>query len=57
MGRGFQPGELRPSQDRVSGGNGLENMRRRLHQARGTCEIHSAAGQGTQVVFRIPIRE
>jgi signal transduction histidine kinase/ligand-binding sensor domain-containing protein len=54
-GRGFQPGDRDPSPDRVSGGNGLENMRRRLDQVGGTCEIHSPAGQGTEVVFRIPI--
>ena len=54
-GRGFEPGQLDPTPDRVAGGNGLDNMHRRLHQLRGTCEIHSAAGQGTEVVFRIPI--
>jgi signal transduction histidine kinase len=54
-GRGFQPGDLNPGQDRLSGGNGLENMRRRLDTVGGTCEIHSAHGQGTQVVFRIPV--
>jgi ligand-binding sensor domain-containing protein/signal transduction histidine kinase len=54
-GHGFQPGALNPSQNRVSGGNGLENMRRRLDKVGGSCEIHSAPGQGTRVVFRIPI--
>jgi signal transduction histidine kinase len=54
-GHGFQPGTVTSSRDRVSGGNGLENMRRRLDKAGGRCEIHSAPGQGTQVVFRVPI--
>ena len=53
-GRGFQPGQLNPGQDRVAGGNGLENMRGRLDKIGGRCEIHTSPGQGTQVVFRIP---
>ena len=56
-GRGFQPGQLNPTQDRVAGGNGLDNMRRRLHKIGGTCDIQSAAGKGSEVVFRIPIRK
>lgn len=55
VGHGFQPGALTPSQDRVSSGNGLENMRRRLDKVGGRCEIHSAPGQGTQVIFQIPM--
>jgi signal transduction histidine kinase/ligand-binding sensor domain-containing protein len=54
-GRGFEPGQQDPTPDRVAGGNGLDNMHRRLQQLQGTFEIHSAAGKGTEVVFRIPI--
>ena len=39
--------------DRFASGDGLENMRRRLARVGGHCEIHSAPGQGTKVVFRI----
>jgi chemotaxis protein histidine kinase CheA len=28
-----------------------------LNQLRGTCELHSAAGKGTEVVLRIPIAQ
>ena len=47
-GRGFSPAP----QDH---GNGLENMRRRLADCGGTCEISSAAGRGTTVHFKIPL--
>src|ERR1035441_8619313 len=55
--RSFAAGEQDPTQDRVASGNGLDNMHRRLHQLRGTCELHSAAGKGTEVVLRIPIAQ
>lgn len=47
-GRGFTPG---PNGD----GDGLDNMRRRLAECGGTCEISSAASRGTTVFFRIPL--
>lgn len=47
-GRGFTPG---PNGD----GDGLDNMRRRLAECGGTCEISSAAGRGTTVHFKIPL--
>ena len=39
--------------DRALGGNGLENIRRRLAQIGGSCEMHAAPGQGWCVVFTI----
>ena len=39
---------------RLSGGNGLENMRRRMEGIGGHCEIQSAPGQGTKVTFVTP---
>ncbi len=38
-------------------GNGLENMRRRLQQIGGRCEIVSAPGQGVKIDFIVPIRQ
>jgi ligand-binding sensor domain-containing protein/signal transduction histidine kinase len=37
------------------GADGLANMRERLGQMGGVCEIVSAPGQGTKVVFRLPL--
>jgi signal transduction histidine kinase/ligand-binding sensor domain-containing protein len=56
-GRGFEPGAHAPTPDRLAGGNGLDNMRRRLQQIGGACEVQSATGKGTDVVLRIPIRK
>ncbi len=52
-GRGFDPGR----QDGASGGggNGLSNMRQRLAECGGSCDIQSAPGQGTRVVFSLPL--
>jgi len=36
-------------------GNGLPNMRRRLQEIGGQCEIQSAPGQGAKVVFIVPV--
>src|SRR5262249_54552089 len=36
--------------------NGLTNMRQRLEEIGGRCEIQSEAGQGTQVVFYLPMQ-
>jgi signal transduction histidine kinase/ligand-binding sensor domain-containing protein len=36
---------------RASGGNGLENMRERLHSIGGRLECHSQPNQGTRIVF------
>lgn len=52
-GRGFQAssGELR------DGHLGLEMMRRRVAEVRGTLDIESAPGRGTRVVARLPVEE
>jgi len=41
---------------RQGGGNGLANMRKRLHELGGSCEWISTPGQGTRVVFTIRVR-
>ena len=41
---------------RLSTGNGLENMARRLAEIHGRCQIQSVPGQGTKVVFTVPLR-
>jgi ligand-binding sensor domain-containing protein/signal transduction histidine kinase len=43
--------------DRIAGGNGLPNMRRRLTDIGGACEIRSEPGHGTTVTFSVPVRE
>ncbi|HEX9046940.1 MAG TPA: sensor histidine kinase, partial [Verrucomicrobiae bacterium] len=57
-GCGFIPGEKRKvaSPDRTASGNGLENMRQRLAAIGGSCEIQSAPGRGTQVVFSVLLK-
>jgi signal transduction histidine kinase/ligand-binding sensor domain-containing protein len=59
-GRGFTVGEKKINspviQGRAASGNGLENMRRRLAAIGGSCEIQSAPGAGTKVVFSVQLR-
>jgi signal transduction histidine kinase/ligand-binding sensor domain-containing protein len=59
-GRGFIAGEktkdAAAAQGRAASGNGLENMRRRLAAIGGSCEIQSAPGAGTQVVFSVQLK-
>jgi signal transduction histidine kinase len=50
-GRGFDPASARAA------GDGLDNMRRRLEQIGGDCEIGSATGQGVKIIFVVPMRE
>ena len=38
-------------------GNGLGNMRKRLAQIGGSCEVRSQPGAGTVVEFRLPLNE
>jgi signal transduction histidine kinase/ligand-binding sensor domain-containing protein len=40
--------------NRFANGNGLENMRRRLAEIGGRCDVQSEAGRGTKVQFRLP---
>jgi len=57
-GCGFSPGASAGAgaADRFASGEGLENMHRRLAKVGGVCEIDSAPGKGTRVVFRIKTR-
>ena len=58
-GRGFAPQtRSRPAEDhgRFASGNGLENMNRLLAEIHGRCDIQSAPGQGTKVVFTVPFK-
>lgn len=56
-GRGFPPGETAANQpDRIVSGNGLANMKRRLAEIGGTCEIQSEPGSGVVVIFSVPLR-
>jgi signal transduction histidine kinase len=58
-GRGFDGGQtadglpLKPG--RLSPGNGLANLRRRLVEIQGRCEVHSQPGRGTTVTFTVPL--
>jgi len=49
-GRGFKP-----DAEGRNNGDGLSNMRRRLEQLDGKCEIVSKPGSGTKVRFRVPL--
>ena len=50
-GRGINPTVANPN------GNGLLNMRRRLEQIGGRCEVVSAPGQGVKIKFIVLLRE
>ena len=58
-GRGFAPGTVRQNapdgSTRLSAGNGLENMARRLAQIHGQCRVQSAPGEGTKIIFTVPL--
>jgi len=58
-GHGFSPESKRQSvsevSSRISAGNGLENMTRRLSTIGGSCRIESALEKGTKVVFTVPL--
>jgi signal transduction histidine kinase/ligand-binding sensor domain-containing protein len=60
-GRGFAPGAKAETDSDDSGrlmsGNGLENMARRLAEIHGRCDIRSAPGQGTKVIFTVPVKD
>lgn len=59
-GRGFTPETTREhprdNSARLSTGNGLENMARRLAEIHGSCRIQSAPGQGTKVILIVPLK-
>ena len=48
-GCGFTPGEGQ------AGADGLENMRRRMKSVGGCCRVESAPGEGTRVIFEMPL--
>lgn len=52
-GKGFSANE--PGSKNSLAGNGLQNMRRRATEMKGSCIIDSAPGQGTMVLLRFPI--
>jgi signal transduction histidine kinase len=53
-GRGFKTdAPSKPLAERVLGGNGLPNMRKRMAEICGTLEITSAPGCGTTLTLRI----
>jgi signal transduction histidine kinase/ligand-binding sensor domain-containing protein len=58
-GCGFSDGETvsaSKERDRASSGNGLINMRQRLAEIGGACKIESSPGQGTTVLFIVPVK-
>jgi signal transduction histidine kinase/ligand-binding sensor domain-containing protein len=55
-GQGFDPSQCHSpaaSPADPDQANGLENMRRRLQEIGGTCEIQSEPGRGTRVIFAV----
>ena len=58
-GRGFDPAtpaDGHAAAGRLAGGNGLANMRRRLEEIGGACEIRSEPERGTTLTFTVPLR-
>ena len=59
-GRGFETrggnGVSTGNADRIASGNGLANMRKRLTDVGGGCEVRSAPGAGTRVRFVVPVK-
>jgi signal transduction histidine kinase len=50
-----RPSEPPPDRVRLDHGHGLANMRRRLAEIGGQCEIQSLPGQGTRIHFVVPV--
>ncbi|MFO1501821.1 MAG: ATP-binding protein, partial [Verrucomicrobiota bacterium] len=58
-GRGFDFDNMAPPSENLPnrpGGNGLANMRQRLRELGGRCEIRSQPGSGTTVSFTVGVR-
>jgi len=51
-GKGFNPDSVIPRPGR---GNGLKNMRQRLHEIGGRCEVKSAPGKGAEIIFFVNV--
>lgn len=49
-GKGFHP-------EQVIKGNGLESMKSRSNELKGTFEIESSPGKGTRITFQLPVNE
>jgi signal transduction histidine kinase len=57
-GRGFDRNQLQAIKSgRISAGNGLRNLERRLAAVGGRCEIATAEAEGTRVTFAVDISE
>ncbi len=58
-GKGFDPAAktVKSESLRISGGNGLTNMKKRLEEIGGTFELNSAHGEGTTVKFVVRLRK
>ncbi len=54
-GIGFDLNEIRSKASRSMSGNGLKNLERRAKEMKGTINIYSQPGNGTQVVLLFPI--
>ena len=55
-GCGLEPEAARNQADRFASGNGLRSMARRLAEIGGRCDIRSQPGQGTKVLFVVPLK-
>jgi len=59
-GRGFVPSATEAAAatpwSRLEGGNGLTNMRTRLEEIGGKCDVRSEPGAGTSVTFAVPVK-
>jgi signal transduction histidine kinase/ligand-binding sensor domain-containing protein len=58
-GKGFSPAPAQPGRAARNGrcGHGLVNMRQRMEEIGGRCEIQSEPGQGTRVTFVVAVKE
>lgn len=54
-GCGFDLGAVRALTEAADRGLGLRSLHERLSPHGGTCEIRSQVGQGTEVIFRVPL--
>lgn len=55
-GRGLpETGGSEPQEGRVSSGNGLTNMARRLARINGRCEVNGSPGQGCVILLFVPV--
>ena len=55
-GCGLEPESDRNQDDRFASGNGLKSMARRLAEIGGRCDLRSQPGQGTKVLFVVPLK-